>query len=245
MKVIPVLDIMGGKVVHAKGGRRDKYRPLKSVLCLTPDPVSLSLKLRELGFKEAYVADLDAIAGADPSFSFYSHIRSRSSLDLMVDAGISSLDDVSALIEGGVSKAVIGTETLRSLEFVRRAVEQFGSERIVVSLDVKKGNVVGGSELISSMEPVSAAKNIELMGVTDIIVLDLDRVGSGGGVNLQILRQILNAVSAGIKVYVGGGVKDFSGLLELNQIGVFGALVATALHKGVVKVDGLKAVGFM
>ena len=64
------------------------------------------------------------------------------------------------------------------------------------------------------------------MGVSQVIVLDLARVGSGEGVNIDFLKKVIADV--GVDVYVGGGVRDINDLVELKNLGVSGALVATA-----------------
>ncbi len=71
-----------------------------------------------------------------------------------------------------------------------------------------------------------------------MIVLDLLRVGSGEGVNVDFLKNVIAEV--GIDVYVGGGVRDINDLVELKNLGVSGALVATALHTGKISIDQLK-----
>jgi phosphoribosylformimino-5-aminoimidazole carboxamide ribotide isomerase len=71
-----------------------------------------------------------------------------------------------------------------------------------------------------------------------MIVLDLLRVGSGGGVNVDFLKKVIADV--GVDVYVGGGVRDINDLVELRDIGVSGVLVATGLHTGKISIDQLK-----
>ena len=72
MQIVPVLDILGGEVVRAIGGRRSEYRPLVSKQTNSTDPVEVASAFRtRYGFSEIYVADLDAIAGAEPAASIY------------------------------------------------------------------------------------------------------------------------------------------------------------------------------
>jgi phosphoribosylformimino-5-aminoimidazole carboxamide ribotide isomerase len=80
-------------------------------------------------------------------------------------------------------------------------------------------------------------------GVSQIIVLDLARVGSGEGVNVPFLREVLRNIKA--NVYVGGGVRDIKDLMELKDIGVFGVLLATALHSGKISLKELKQAGLL
>ena len=76
-----------------------------------------------------------------------------------------------------------------------------------------------------------------------VIVLDLARVGSGEGVNVDFLKKVLEAVP--MDVYVGGGVRDIKDLVELKNLGVSGVLVATALHSGKISIEELKQAGLL
>ncbi len=142
-----------------------------------------------------------------------------------------------------VSKIVIGSETLKSLDFVSQAVGTFGEDKIVVSIDQKKGKLLSDSEAIASMEAVSFGKKLAGVGVRQIILLDLDRVGTEHGINLSLIRTILE--QTGVDLLVGGGIKSLYELEDLRSLGVSGALVATVLHNGKVTVDELKSTGFL
>ena len=91
MLVIPVIDLMHGQVVRGVGGRRDEYRPMVSVLAADAQPQSVAGALAAAGFRETYVADLDAIQGAAPAWSTYAQLM-RAGLDLWVDAGLTSVE---------------------------------------------------------------------------------------------------------------------------------------------------------
>lgn len=243
MRIVPVIDVLNGMTVHAIRGERKNYRPLRSVLCSSVDPGELALTFESLGFGNLYLADLDAISGRSTNFALYQRIRTRTNLDFMVDAGVADVTKAEKLLRAGVSKIVIGTETLRSLDFVDQAVKSFGENRVVVSTDLKGGEVMSISESIKSMNPVPLAQKLEKIGVSQVILLDLDRVGTERGANLEVLKGVLKKTR--VKVLVGGGVRSLQDLEELRNLGVFGALVATTLHSGKLKVGELQSAGFL
>ena len=243
MKIIPVIDVLNGIAVHAVRGRRKEYQPLKSILCASTDPVDVAAALKALGFGELYVADLDAITGGHPNFSLFKRIADKTDLRLMVDAGITSLTTAEELFGSGVSKVIIGTETLPSASFVAEAVKSFGGEKVMVSLDLMDGQVLSNFELGALVEPMALLREFQDMGVSQIIALDLARVGSGEGVNTRFLKEVVRNIKA--KVYVGGGVRDGKDLVKLKDIGVFGILVATALHSGKISPEELQQAGFL
>jgi phosphoribosylformimino-5-aminoimidazole carboxamide ribotide isomerase len=238
LKIIPVLDILGGVAVHAVRGRRKEYQPLKSVLCASTDPVDVAAALKALGFGELYVADLDAITGRQPHFSLFKRIADKTGLELMVDAGITNLKKAEEVLKSHVSKVIIGTETLPRASFVAEALDSFGSEKIIVSLDLMGNRILSGFELGRLAEPMTFLRELEELGVSQIIVLDLAKVGSGEGVNMAFLQEVLGNIKA--EVFVGGGVRDVEDLVKLKRLGVFGVLVATALHTGKISPERLK-----
>jgi phosphoribosylformimino-5-aminoimidazole carboxamide ribotide isomerase len=189
-----------------------------------------------MDFKELYVADLDAILHQTPNYQLLSEIVQKTGLRLMVDAGVSSLDSAQKLLDCGVSKIIIGTETMPSKNFVSEAVWEIGSNRLIVSLDLKNGAVLG---LDGKQDVLELLLDFESVGVTDFIMLDLARVGSKEGIDTGFLKKIMAQLRS--RVYVGGGVRDIGGLVELESLGVSGVLLATALHEGKILVSDLKS----
>ena len=238
MKIIPVIDVLEGRVVHAVRGRRKEYQPLKSNLCASTNPVDVAAALKALGFGELYVADLDAITRGQANFSIFKKIADKTGFELMVDAGIDTLKKAESVLESQVSKVIIGTETLPSISLVAEAIRLFGNDRVVVSLDLMGERVISGFRLGALKDPVAFLREFQEAGVSQIIVLDLARVGSGEGVNVPFLREVLRNMK--VNVYVGGGVRDIKDLVELKGVGVFGVLIATALHSGKISPEGLK-----
>ena len=243
MKIIPVIDILNGIAVHGVRGERKQYQSLKSVLCNSVNPLDIALTFDSLGFSSLYLADLDAILGKLVNYDIYRYIMSQTSLDLMVDAGIADITKATEVLATNASKIVIGSETLNSLDFVEQAVRTFGEERVVVSIDRKNGNLLGASEDIASMDSVTFAQKLASLGVSQIILLDLDRVGTEHGTSRSVLKTILEKTE--LDVLVGGGIKSLQELEELRNIKVSGALVATVLHNGKLTVDELKAANFL
>lgn len=238
MKVIPVIDVLNKTVVHAVRGLRERYQPLQSVLTQSVAPSDVALAFKNIGFNELYVADLDAIVDCSTDFNILKKICDVADLKLMVDVGVTSIERAQKLLDSGVSKLIVGTETLQRKSFVSDAVRLFGTNRVVVSLDLKGNKILVKLGFDGCSDAFCLLRQFKEMGVSQMIVLDLLRVGSGGGVNVDFLKKVIADV--GVDVYVGGGVRDINDLVELRNIGVSGALVATALHTGKISIDQLK-----
>ncbi|MGH7675058.1 MAG: HisA/HisF-related TIM barrel protein, partial [Gemmatimonadales bacterium] len=145
MRVIPVLDLKGGRAVHARGGRRETYGPVRSRLAPGEgDALALARAYREaLGCDESYVADLDAIAGGAPQHGLLGSIV-RLGSQLLVDAGCTTPERAREVVTAGAARVVVGLETLRSFEALAAIAVAVGGERVVFSLDLWQGEPVAG-----------------------------------------------------------------------------------------------------
>ncbi len=241
MKVIPVLDVLDGVAVHAVRGLRREYKPLRSVLCASFSPSEVACAFEKLGFTRLYIADLDTISGKSLGFSVIKQIADECDIELMVDAGVADLTRAEELVKIGVSKVIIGTETLSRNAFVGEVIRSLGAERVLLSLDLYDGRLLSRYVGGKTLEPLALLKSFCDMGLRQTIVLDLARVGSGQGVNVSLLKRLLRDFD--LEVFVGGGVRCLEELLELRIVGVDGVLLATALHVGEVSMKQLVEAG--
>jgi len=242
MRIIPVIDVKGGVVVHAVAGQREKYKPIKSKICPSTDPLEVAKVFKNIGFKELYLADLDSITGGKPCYTIYQNINKTTNLLLMVDAGVSNIEKFKELLKYGVTKVIVGTETLSDLQFLREVAHSY-RENLVVSIDLYGRKLLSLCEEVKNKDPLTVMLSFKDMGVKEFIVLDLSRVGTSKGIDLPFITEVVKNVKASI--LVGGGVKDIHDLLKLRNIGVSGVLVATALHNQRITIDNLKKEGFL
>src|SRR5262245_57553183 len=117
MRIIPAIDLLRGNVVHAVAGRRDQYQPIKSCLAADSRPASIARGLIDkLGLTEFYVANLDAIAGGEPSWESYDDMI-RQGASLSIDAGIADVTRARAIKafaddSPDITGIVVGSESL-------------------------------------------------------------------------------------------------------------------------------------
>ena len=238
MQLIPVVDLARGVAVQGRAGDRARYGPVDSVL--TPgrsgDAVALVQAYRDrVGARECYVADLDAIQGSGLQRGMLRElVGAAAPCTLMVDAGTSERADVEAVLALGAAAAIVGLETLRGLEDLRAGLAAAGPEHVVFSLDLRLGRPMIRPEAATELGALAAeslaAQAIDA-GVRALLVLDVGRVGTGGGVDLELLRH-LRREAPGVRLLAGGGVAGADDLRRLADAGCDGALVATALHTG-------------
>jgi phosphoribosylformimino-5-aminoimidazole carboxamide ribotide isomerase len=233
MRVIPVIDLKHGTAVHAVRGERERYRPVRSVIAADDgDPLSLARALRrELELDELYVADLDAISGEGEHGS---HIRALArEARLMVDAGVSEPDHARALLDLGAHRVVVGTETLSGPEALDRLLAVLPEGTVVLSADLRDGRALSPHPELAGLPALDVVARLHRAALREVIVLDLARVGSGAGPDVGLIAQI-QAAFPDLQLLAGGGVRDAGDLRALGDAGAAGALVATALHGGVI-----------
>ena len=220
MRIVPVLDLKDGVVVHGVGGRRAEYRPIVSQLTPSCFPVSVADAFREhFGLSELYLADLDAIAGKPPALELFRELRRRG-FTLWVDSGLHFTSEAIPLSESGVERVVAGLETLADPGEL--------NDQFVFSLDLKAGQPLGRW----GRDAWEIANLVIERGVRRLLILDLARVGEGQGTGTEELCARLVKAFPDVEVSAGGGVRGVADLQRLQQCGVSAALVASALHDG-------------
>lgn len=209
--------------MRAHRGEREAYRPIRTPLSPSSAPLDVVAGLLALApFRTLYVADLDAICGAgDNAPAICALRRAFPAVELWVDAGESDPARMAARAAAGQGTSVVGTESLtdESLEAALRA------PGVILSLDHDAAGPRG---------PRRAHADAALWP-RRVIVMTLARVGSGEGPDLAALARVAER-SAGLgrmpALYAAGGVRGDSDLEQLEQAGIAGALVASALHDG-------------
>ncbi|AEF96475.1 HisA/HisF family protein [Methanotorris igneus] len=216
MEIIPVLDIMRGLAVHGKSGKREEYKPLKSVLCNSSNPIEIAEKYKENGAETVYIADLDAIMEKGNNFEIIREID----MNKIVDAGVRDKDDLQNVLKI-CDKAIIGTETLRDLNLLKE-------KDIILSLDFKDGKLLN-YDLDMILSYVDEK--------TPLIILDISSVGTQRGINVELIKDVINKVNN--PIYIGGGIRDEEDVKIAYNLGVNGILIATAIHKGILNLREL------
>jgi len=240
MRLIPVIDIRQGMAVHGVGGNRERYHPVQS--CLTPstDPLVLLERLHAaLRCEEIYVADLDALEGTGENLALVAALANHGGgVRLLVDAGVRSPADARRLLDIGVTRVVLASETSAGPHQLAEIGRAVGFENVVCSLDLRERSVVWGSPGSPVRTADDALTSLGGSGVRFVIILEMDRIGAETGVDSHFLAPLILRHRA-MEILIGGGVRDIQDLLILRDIGAGGVLVATALHRGTISSEDL------
>ena len=235
MQLIGVVDLRAGQAVHARAGHRERYAPVRTVAgspIIPGDALALARAYREqLGVSELYVADLDAIRGL-PSQDAVAAELAALGPPIWLDAGVSSTAAAQHALDLRAARVVVGLETLPSFDALGLICDAVGGDRIAFSLDLRDGEPIVTGDGIPLGEPAHVmASRAADMGAGAVIVIDLARVGTGSGPDVELIDRVRTA-ALGPAVLAGGGVRGLEDLARLADVGCDGALVATALHDG-------------
>lgn len=242
MHVLPVLDLLNGIVVRGVGGRRDEYRPVESRLVDKADALSVARAFRDqLGLTRLYIADLDAILHQRPNLDVYRSL-SQEGFELLVDAGLRSVEAALPIMSAGATQLIAGLETWPGPDELSRLVTVFGPGRVIFSLDLKDGRALGDLQRWETVDPCEIGCLAVRAGVSEMIVLDLAQVGGGSGISTVGLCRDLLAHCGDLRVITGGGVRDGSDLLQLHEAEIDAVLVASSLHDGRIGRSEIEAV---
>jgi phosphoribosylformimino-5-aminoimidazole carboxamide ribotide isomerase len=240
-KVIPVLDILNSEAVHAVKGERARYNSLKSKLFKSSDPVEILKVLKHAyKFNEFYVADLDAITRKKPNFELLADLLKIPAIHLLVDPGIVDAKDIQQFSRYEIKKLIIGLETIQSLGVVEKALDLLGKKNLIISIDMYKGEILTKAEGLTNRSSLEIVKTIDSMGIEELILLDLFRVGQKIGGIPQHYLEIQDSFNGSI--YVGGGIKDYKDILNYKKNNFAGILIATALYDGTINIEKVRKI---
>lgn len=236
-RVIACLDVAGDIVVKGTSF---------VVLQQHGDPSLLALRYEEQGADEIVLLDITAsVERRSPNLALVERVARRLSIPLTVGGGLADVDDIGRVLAAGADKASLNTPAVRNPQLIAEAANRYGSQAVVVAVDVKREQgdwpvyVRGGREATPwRLEPW--LRQVEGLGAGEILLTSIDRDGTGQGYDLEALRTAARACRIPIIASGGGGTADQMAQ-ALAIPGVTGALVAGVLHTGRSTVGQLKS----
>lgn len=225
-RIIPCLDIKEGRVV--KGTR---FLALKNV----GDPITLAQIYEENGADELVLLDITASLEKRKTFvEIVDEVAKHLSIPFTVGGGVRSLSDIRGLLNAGADKVAINTAALFSPELLQEVAYLFGSQAIVLAMDVKRK--ARGWEVFShggtnatGKEALTWAKEAQDLGVGELLVTSIDRDGTGQGYDLDLVQSLSDLLD--IPIIASGGVGRWEDIHDVFAIGhADGALAASLFH---------------
>ncbi|MDH5722904.1 MAG: 1-(5-phosphoribosyl)-5-[(5-phosphoribosylamino)methylideneamino]imidazole-4-carboxamide isomerase [Alphaproteobacteria bacterium] len=228
MIIYPAIDLKDGQCVRLYKGDMDK------ATIYNEDPAAQAHEWAKSGFSWIHVVDLNgAIDGHPVNIEAVQSIIEAADIPVQLGGGIRSLEQIENWLNEGVSRVILGTVALREPELVKEACFHF-PDQIVVGIDARDGKVaVEGWATGSDMDASELALKFEDAGVSAIIYTDIDRDGTGQGVNIVSTLSLARSIS--IPVIASGGVgslQDLELVRDAAEYGIKGVIVGKALYDG-------------
>lgn len=186
------------------------------------DPINIVKIFNEKEVDELVCLDISAThERRGPNFKLLSDMSSECFMPLAYGGGISNVEQMQTLFKLGIEKVVLNSCAAENIQLVRQAAEKFGSQSVVVSIDVKR-QMFGRYRVFSHggtkktvWEPVAYASKLREMGAGEILLNSIDRDGTMGGYDLELIHQVASGID--IPVVACGGasaLNDFRLAIE-------------------------------
>jgi cyclase len=216
IRVIPVL------LLHKQGLiKSEKFKNYRYV----GDPINAVKIFNEKEVDELAIIDIDATKEKrKPDLQKIKEIASEAFMPLSYAGGITSVDEVKEILFNGIEKVIINKAALTNPDLIKRIADRFGSQSVVVSIDVKK-NMWGKYKVYSdngrtntNLDPVEFAKQVAAAGAGEILLNSIDRDGTYQGYDIEILKKVTSAVNIPVIACGGAGaISDFSLAVKEGQ----------------------------
>lgn len=203
---MPALLLQGGRLVKTVRFRKPRY---------VGDPINAVRIFNEKEVDELIVIDIDAgRAGVSIPLKLITRIAGECFMPMTYGGGIRTLDQIAEIMAAGVEKVSINRAAVADRGFVARAAKRFGSQSIVVSIDVRRrlfGQYeicVDGGRRRAGLEPVSLALELESEGAGEILLTSINQEGTMTGYDVDLVRRVASAVSIPVIACGGAGSID-------------------------------------
>lgn len=223
MLIFPAIDIVGGKAVRLFKG------DYSQMTIYNEDPVSVAHDFEKAGATCIHLVDLEgAKSGTTPNLSTIQRIVSETNLFVEVGGGIRNLETISAYLNIGVNRVILGTAAVNDPEFLSAALKLHG-EKIAVGVDLKDGKVaIKGWTEVSAEDAFDFCQKMQNLGVKTIICTDISKDGAMQGTNISLYEELSERFN--LQIIASGGVSSLSDVERLAAMKLYGAIIGKAYY---------------
>ena len=235
MLIMPAVDIKGGKCVQLIQGKPG------SEMVQIENPEKVAVHWQDLGARNLHIIDLDGTIDGNSSFDIIKKILKEVSIPIQLGGGIRSIEYAQKLLDLDIERLIIGTMGIKHPETITKLSNEYGSDRIMISLDSKDNKVVikGWQEKIDK-SPVELSNDFKEYGAGSILFTNVDVEGLLGGFYTQPVKELKQSVD--LPIVYSGGITTIDDINELNKTNVEGIVIGSALYTN--KIDLTEALKY-
>ncbi len=232
MIIYPAIDLIDGQCVRLEKGDFAKKTIYEK------DPVVMALKFKHEGSGWLHIIDLDgAKNGAPQQTALILDVQKKTGLKVQTGGGIRSVADAEKILDSGIERVIIGSLAVREPNVISSLINKYGSERIVLALDVKIENDVAyiatdGWTKTSELSLDEALTVFSRMSAKHVLITDISKDGLLQGPNINLYKSIAK-IHPHLQVQASGGVSNLGDLKTLNENDNAGVIVGKALYEGI------------
>jgi|TARA_B100001971_G_C18028526_1_gene451293 cyclase len=235
-RIIPCLDVKENNVVKGTNFESLKY---------AGNPIELAKKYDKEGADELVFLDIGASnENRKIVIELVRKVSKQIFIPFTVGGGINKVDDIRAILKAGADKVSINTSAVKNPELIQEAAKKFGSQCIVVAIDVKYNKdkwevfIKGGREA-TGIDALEWAKQAEKLGAGEILLTSMDQDGVKKGYDLELTKLISESVN--IPVIASGGAGNPEDIAEVLSKGkADAALAASIFHYGKYSINDVR-----
>ncbi|NIA31647.1 MAG: imidazole glycerol phosphate synthase subunit HisF [Actinobacteria bacterium] len=224
MLIFPAIDIISGECVRLTQGDYSKKQTYSK------NPTKIAKKFEQDGASFLHIVDLDgAKIGSPRNLAQIQAILQNTNLSVQVGGGIRSFEDAKKLFDLGVDRIILGTSAVSDKSLLKKLLEKYCSQKIVVSIDARDEKVLVEGWLKNSGKTLfEFLDELKVLGVKTIIFTDIKSDGMMEGPNFSTIKQV---IASDLNVIVAGGISSIKDLRKLKEIGAYGAIIGKALYE--------------
>ena len=235
MRIIPAIDIIGGKCVRLTQGDYGKMKVYRE------NPVEVAKEFEEADLEYLHLVDLDgAKKGKVVNWKVIESIQAKTALKVDFGGGVKTDAEVEELLEMGIEQINIGSMAVQKPNVFIEWINKYGSENFILSADVKNEKIqLSGWAEASAMNIYDFTSKCEKEGLQYITCTDINTDGMLQGPNFGLYKKLKKRFPK-LKIVASGGITSVNDLEELNYIKVYGAIVGKAIYENKIKLSELK-----
>lgn len=227
MKIIPAIDLIDGKCVRLTQG---DYAQKK---IYNENPLEVAKSFEEAGLSYLHLVDLDgAKAGKVINWEVVETLTSKTNLAIDFGGGIKTAEEISRLLHTGIKQVNLGSIAVKNISLVSNWIHEFGSEKIILSADVKDDFVqISGWQEDAALNINQLVESYLGHGIKTVTCTDIATDGMLSGPNTRLYKKLISTFPT-IQWIASGGVSDLTDLYALKEIGVSGVIIGKAIYEG-------------
>lgn len=232
IKIIPAIDIIEGKCVRLSQGDYDQKK------IYNENPLEVAKSFEDHGIEHLHLVDLDGAKSARVvNYAILEKIATHTSLKIDFGGGVKSDDDIKRVLDAGADQITAGSIAVKSPDKVYDWISNYGADKIILGADVRDRKIaINGWKEDSGVDLFPFLNDFIERGISSTICTDISKDGMMSGSSIELYEEITQEFPS-LKLIASGGVSSMNEIVELNQKGLYGAIVGKAIYEGQISLN--------